>query len=100
MSHPSPNSLNTAIIGAGYSGMAAAVTLAARGIPVTVFESAKPVGGRARGVYSTLRNSTMASTFYSAATTTPCASSPRPAEISKMIFCVCHCNSLCTRASN
>ena len=50
MSHPSPNSLNTAIIGAGYSGMAAAVTLAARGIPVTVFESAKQVGGRARGV--------------------------------------------------
>ena len=30
--------------------MAAAVTLAARGIPVTVFESAQQLGGRARGV--------------------------------------------------
>ena len=30
--------------------MAAAVTLAERGIPVTVFESAKQLGGRARGV--------------------------------------------------
>jgi len=38
------------IIGGGYSGMAAAVTLAARGIPVTVYESAKQLGGRARGV--------------------------------------------------
>lgn len=39
-----------AIIGAGYAGMAAAVTLADRGVPVTVFESAKQLGGRARGV--------------------------------------------------
>ncbi len=37
-----------AIIGGGYAGMAAAVTLAQRG--VTVFESAKQLGGRARGV--------------------------------------------------
>jgi squalene-associated FAD-dependent desaturase len=42
--------LNTAIIGGGYAGMAAAVELASRGIPVTVFESAKQLGGRARGV--------------------------------------------------
>ena len=42
--------MNTAIIGGGYAGMAAAVTLAQRGIPVTVFESAKQLGGRARGV--------------------------------------------------
>ncbi len=42
--------LNLAIIGGGYAGMAAAVELAARGIPVTVFESAKQLGGRARGV--------------------------------------------------
>jgi squalene-associated FAD-dependent desaturase len=42
--------LNPAIIGGGYAGMAAAVELAARGIPVTVFESAKQPGGRARGV--------------------------------------------------
>ncbi len=42
--------LNPAIIGGGYAGMAAAVTLAKRGVPVTVFESAKQLGGRARGV--------------------------------------------------
>ena len=42
--------LNPAIIGGGYAGMAAAVSLAQRGIPVTVFESAKQLGGRARGV--------------------------------------------------
>jgi squalene-associated FAD-dependent desaturase len=41
---------NPAIIGGGYAGMAAAVTLAAQGIPVTVFESARQLGGRARGV--------------------------------------------------
>lgn len=42
--------LGVGIIGGGYAGMAAAATLAARGIPVTVFESAKQLGGRARGV--------------------------------------------------
>jgi squalene-associated FAD-dependent desaturase len=41
---------NVGIIGGGYAGMAAAVTFAAQGIPVTVFESAKQLGGRARGV--------------------------------------------------
>jgi len=40
----------TAIIGGGYAGMAAAVELAARGVNVTVFESARQLGGRARGV--------------------------------------------------
>ena len=44
------HSFNTAIIGAGYAGMAAAVTLAANNIPVTVFESSQQLGGRARGV--------------------------------------------------
>lgn len=44
------HALNPAIIGGGYAGMAAAVSLAARGIPVTVFESAGQLGGRARGV--------------------------------------------------
>lgn len=39
-----------AIIGGGYAGMTAAVALTARGIPVSVFESAKQLGGRARGV--------------------------------------------------
>lgn len=42
--------LNPAIIGGGYAGMAAAVALAERGIPVTLFESARQLGGRARGV--------------------------------------------------
>ena len=42
--------MNPAIIGGGYAGMAAAVALAERGISVTVFESAKQLGGRARGV--------------------------------------------------
>ncbi len=42
--------LNIGIIGGGYSGMAAAAVLSARGIPVTVFESARQLGGRARGV--------------------------------------------------
>lgn len=42
--------LNVAVIGGGYAGMAAAAELAADGIPVTLFESAKQLGGRARGV--------------------------------------------------
>jgi hydroxysqualene dehydroxylase len=43
--------MNIAIIGAGYAGMTAAVTLAARNIPVTVFETSKQLGGRARGLW-------------------------------------------------
>jgi hydroxysqualene dehydroxylase len=43
-------SVRVAIIGGGYAGMAAAVALADCGIPVTVFESAMQLGGRARGV--------------------------------------------------
>lgn len=42
--------VNTAIIGGGYAGMAAAATLASHNLPVTVFESARQLGGRARGV--------------------------------------------------
>jgi squalene-associated FAD-dependent desaturase len=41
-----------AVVGAGYAGMAAAVTLAERRIPVTVFESGPVPGGRARRVVS------------------------------------------------
>src|SRR6266436_9562908 len=41
-----------AIVGAGYAGMAAAVTLAERGVPVTVFEAGPVPGGRARRVVS------------------------------------------------
>jgi hydroxysqualene dehydroxylase len=39
-----------AIVGAGYAGMAAAVTLGAEGVPVTVFESGPVPGGRARRI--------------------------------------------------
>ena len=39
-----------AVIGGGYAGMAAAVELATRATPVTVFEAAQQLGGRARRV--------------------------------------------------
>jgi len=39
-----------AVVGAGWAGLAAAVTLAGRGVPVTVFEAARTPGGRARRV--------------------------------------------------
>ncbi|MFH1604281.1 MAG: hydroxysqualene dehydroxylase HpnE [Pseudomonadota bacterium] len=42
--------VNVAIIGAGWAGMAAAVKLAEASIPVTVFEAARRLGGRARSV--------------------------------------------------
>ncbi len=42
--------VNVAIIGAGWAGMAAAVALAQAKIPVTVFEAARHLGGRARSV--------------------------------------------------
>jgi squalene-associated FAD-dependent desaturase len=42
--------VNAAIIGAGWAGMAAAVTLAEASIPVTIFEAARHLGGRARSV--------------------------------------------------
>ncbi len=42
--------MRVAIIGAGYAGMAAATELTARGIPVTVFEASRTLGGRARRV--------------------------------------------------
>jgi len=41
---------SVAILGGGYAGMAAAVELAAHDIPVTVFEAAPALGGRARRV--------------------------------------------------
>src|SRR5262245_7469313 len=40
--------MKVAVLGGGYAGMAAAVTLAGAGIPVTVFEAGKVLGGRAR----------------------------------------------------
>ncbi|MFA5242487.1 MAG: hydroxysqualene dehydroxylase HpnE [Sulfuricella sp.] len=39
-----------AVIGCGFAGIAAAVKLAECGIPVTLFEAGKVLGGRARGV--------------------------------------------------
>ncbi len=41
---------SVAVIGGGYAGMAAAATLAAQNIAVTVFEAGKQLGGRARRV--------------------------------------------------
>lgn len=42
--------MSVAIIGGGYAGLAAAVELAARGVPVEVFEASRTLGGRARAV--------------------------------------------------
>ncbi|HEY6241997.1 MAG TPA: hydroxysqualene dehydroxylase HpnE [Burkholderiales bacterium] len=39
-----------AVVGAGWAGLTAAVTLAERGVPVTVFEASRSLGGRARRV--------------------------------------------------
>jgi squalene-associated FAD-dependent desaturase len=39
-----------AVVGAGWAGLAAAATLAERGVPVTVFEASRSLGGRARRV--------------------------------------------------
>ncbi len=46
------SSARVAIVGAGYAGMAAAVTLAERGVAATVYEAGPVPGGRARRVSS------------------------------------------------
>jgi hydroxysqualene dehydroxylase len=46
----SPSGTQVAIIGAGYAGLAAGVTLAEAGFAVTVFEASRALGGRARRV--------------------------------------------------
>ncbi|MGB0127371.1 MAG: hydroxysqualene dehydroxylase HpnE [Rhodocyclaceae bacterium] len=45
-----PLTPRVAIIGAGFAGLAAAVELAEHGVPVTVFEAGRALGGRARRV--------------------------------------------------
>lgn len=45
-----PKATHVAIVGGGCAGLAAAVTLAEQGVPVSVFESSPHWGGRARGV--------------------------------------------------
>jgi squalene-associated FAD-dependent desaturase len=45
-----PGAPRVAVIGAGWAGMAAAVTLAERGAKAVVFEAARQLGGRARRV--------------------------------------------------
>ena len=47
---PDAAATQVAVIGGGWAGCAAAVTLAAAGVPVTLFEQAKTLGGRARRV--------------------------------------------------
>ncbi len=42
--------LRVAVVGGGWAGLAAAVELACAGVHITVFEAAKQLGGRARGV--------------------------------------------------
>ncbi len=41
---------HVAVIGGGYAGLAAAVTLAEQRVPVTVFEAGRQLGGRARRI--------------------------------------------------
>ena len=50
MAHLGQHLSPVAVVGAGWSGLAAAVTLAERGVPVTVFEASRSLGGRARRV--------------------------------------------------
>ena len=50
MAHLGHGLSRVAVIGAGWAGLAAAVTLAERGVPVAVFEASRSLGGRARRV--------------------------------------------------
>lgn len=47
---------SVAVVGAGWAGAAAAITLARAGVAVTVFEAAKIAGGRARNVEKDARS--------------------------------------------
>ena len=50
MAHLGHGLNRVAVVGAGWAGLAAAVTLAERGIPVSVLEASRSLGGRARRV--------------------------------------------------
>ena len=50
MAHLGQRLSRVAVVGGGWSGLAAAVTLAERGVPVTLFEASRNLGGRARRV--------------------------------------------------
>ena len=47
---PAIDEPRVAVLGGGWAGCAAAVTLAAAGVAITLFEQAKTLGGRARRV--------------------------------------------------
>ncbi len=53
-----PKTLNVAIVGAGWAGMAAAVTAIQAGHTATVFEAARATGGRARALMVTMPDGT------------------------------------------
>lgn len=48
MAEPAPKPENVLVVGGGWSGLAAAVELTQRDIPVTLLEAARQLGGRAR----------------------------------------------------
>ncbi len=50
MTEPDSQSLPVAVIGGGWAGLSAAVTLAHAQVPVTLFEAGRQLGGRARCV--------------------------------------------------
>jgi len=41
---------HVAVVGGGWAGCSAALTLAEAGVPVTLFEASRTLGGRARAV--------------------------------------------------
>ncbi len=50
MAEPDPKPLPVAVIGGGWAGLSAAVTLCRAGVPATLFEAGRQLGGRARCV--------------------------------------------------
>ncbi|HEY9197995.1 MAG TPA: hydroxysqualene dehydroxylase HpnE [Gammaproteobacteria bacterium] len=50
MAEPAPKPENVLVVGGGWAGLAAAVELTRHGIPVTLLEAARQLGGRARCV--------------------------------------------------